>query len=214
MTPADCSPTPQAPGQVHLIEDDEGLRLAVSSVLAFAGYPVRDWVDAEAFLDALPLDGPSVVVTDMRLPGASGIDLHASLLERGYRTPVIYISGESSVPETVSAMKMGAVEFLLKPFSREALLQAVASGLRRDCARFRQEAEMARLKPMLLRLTRREQEVFRLLRRGFSNNEIMAQMHLSLPTAKQYKASVMRKLGVHTLSQLIQASACLPAEDD
>ena len=85
----------------------------------------RPWRDAESFLDNLPQTAPAVVVTDMRMPGLSGVEMHTAMVNHGRSMPVIYISGETTIPETISAMKMGAVDFLVKPFSREALLKAV-----------------------------------------------------------------------------------------
>lgn len=193
-------------GHVDVVEDDDSLRNTINDLLAFAGYRVRTWRDAESFLDNLPQTAPAVVVTDMRMPGLSGVEMHTQLIERGRSMPVIYISGESSVPQSISAMKLGAMDFLVKPFSREDLLKAVAAGIEKDRHQMRQMIEQARFDESLLQLSRREREVMDLLVRGFNNNEIMDALHISLPTTKQYKSMVMRKLGVRSLSQLMQLS--------
>ena len=102
-------------GHVDVVEDDDSLRNSISDLLSLVGYRVRTWRDAESFLGDLPQTAPAVVVTDMRMPGRSGVELHAELLARGRSMPVIYISGESSVPQTISAMKMGALDFWSNP---------------------------------------------------------------------------------------------------
>lgn len=196
---------------VFVIDDDDGLRNSVGDLLAFAGYSVRTWREPEKFLSELPHVAPAVVVTDMRMPGLTGLDLHQALLERGRSMPVVYISGESSVHQSISAMKLGASDFLIKPFTREDLLKAVAAGIEKDRHQMRQMIEQTRFETALTHLTPREREVYGLLCRGYSNVEIVDELGISLPTAKQYKSMVMRKLGVRSLSQLLQLSAHLQA---
>lgn len=200
-------------GHVYLIEDDEGLRDSLRDLLMFAGYRVQDWPDAPAFLKALPNAAPAVVITDMRMPGLSGVDLHAELIAQGRKMPIVYISGESTVPQSIQAMKLGALDFLVKPFSRDQLLAVVARGIERDRQLMRETIEQARFDESLRSLAPREREVHALLLKGFSNTEIMQAMAISLPTAKQYKSEVMRKLGARSLSQLIQLSTqALPTD--
>lgn len=201
-------------GHVDVVEDDDSLRNSISDLLSLVGYRVRTWRDAESFLDNLPQTAPAVVVTDMRMPGRSGVELHAELLARGRSMPVIYISGQSSVPQTISAMKMGALDFLVKPFSREDLLKAVAAGMEKDRNQMRQLIEQARFDESLLHLSRREREVFDLLVKGFSNSEIMDALNISLPTTKQYKSMVMRKLGLRSLSELIKLGGARSAPEN
>lgn len=194
-------------GHVDVVEDDDVLRNTVNDLLSFAGYRVRTWRDAESFLDNLPQTAPAVVITDMRMPGRSGLELHSEMLQRGRSMPVIYISGESTVPQTITAMKLGPVDFLVKPFSREDLLKAVAIGMEKDRNQMRLMIEQARFDESLEHLSRREREVLGLLIKGFKNAEIMDALNISLPTTKQYKSTLMRKLGVRSLSQLMQLSA-------
>lgn len=191
-------------GHVDVVEDDDSLRNSIHDLLQFAGYRVRAWRDAESFLENLTQTAPAVVVTDMRMPGMSGLELHHTLLDRGRMMPMIYISGESSVKQSISAMKMGALEFLVKPFSREDLLRAVAVGLEKDRTQMLQMIEKARFDESKAHLAPREREVMDLLVKGFSNAEIMDALKISLPTAKQYKSQLMRKLGVRSLSELMR----------
>ncbi len=203
-------------GHVDVVEDDDSIRDNLSELLKFAGYRVRAWRDALSFLDNLPQTAPAVVVTDMRMPGLSGLQMHHELVERGRSMPVIYISGESSVSDSISAMKLGAVDFLVKPFTREDLLKAVATGIEKDRNQMRQMIEQARFDEALTHLAPREREVLQLLVQGFNNAEVMDALNISLPTTKQYKSTVMRKLGARSLSELMRLTAnlrTLPSDD-
>lgn len=188
---------------VFVLEDDAPLRASLEDLLTGAGYIVRSWSDAESFLECVPDLAPAVILTDMRMPVISGVQMHNALLARGYELPVIYISGESSLQEGVDAMKLGAVEFLLKPFGRDALLDAVARGLMQHRAQRSKARDNERIAQAMTLLTPREQEVMLLMLKGYSNLELITTLGISLPTAKQYKTAVMRKLGVRTLSQLM-----------
>ena len=196
-------------GHVDVVEDDDNLRNTINDLLTFAGFRVRTWRDAESFLNNLPQTAPAVVVTDMRMPGMSGVEMHAEMVRRGRSMPVIYISGESTVSQSITAMKLGAQDFLVKPFSREDLLKAVSAGIEKDRLQMRQMIEQARFEESLQHLAPREREVMDLLVKGYKNNEIVDALNISLPTAKQYKSTVMRKLAVRSLSQLIQLSTRL-----
>lgn len=196
-------------GHVYLVEDNESLRANLRDLLVFAGYRVREWSNAQDFLSDLPNDAPAVVVSDMLMPGMSGVEMHKALIQRGRMMPVIYISGESSVPQSIEAMKLGALDFLVKPFSREELLRGVAQGIEKDTQLMRSMIEKSRFNESLRQLSPRECQVHTLLLKGMNNAEIMTQLHISLPTAKQYKSEVMRKLGVRSLAQLIALSGPL-----
>ncbi len=196
-------------GHVYLVEDNESLRANLRDLLVFAGYRVREWSNAQDFLNDLPNDAPAVVVSDMLMPGMSGVEMHKDLIQRGRMMPVIYISGESSVPQSIEAMKLGALDFLVKPFSREELLRGVAQGIEKDTQLMRSMIEKSRFNESLRQLSPRECQVHTLLLKGMNNAEIMTQLHISLPTAKQYKSEVMRKLGVRSLAQLIELSGPL-----
>jgi FixJ family two-component response regulator len=196
-------------GHIDVVEDDDSLRNSITDLLTFAGYQVRSWRDAESFLLDLPQTAPAVVVTDMRMPGLSGLDLHTELINRGRSMPVIYISGESTVPQSIAAMKLGAMDFLIKPFTREDLLKAVAAGIEKDRAQMMTLIEQSRFDESLQHLSPRERQVLELLRQGYNNAEIMDSLRISLPTAKQYKSQLMRKLGVRSLSQLLRLSSNL-----
>jgi two-component system response regulator FixJ len=195
---------------VFLVDDDDALRDGIADLLRVVGYQVYSWSDGAAFLADIPRVAPAVLITDMRMPGLSGVELHAELLRLGRTLPVIYISGESTVAQSIQAMKLGAMEFLVKPFGREELLRAVATSLEKDRQQMQHLIKAARVAQARAQLSPREVQVHELMLKGYNNREIMDALQISLPTAKQYKAEVMRKLAVRSLSELISLSATEP----
>jgi FixJ family two-component response regulator len=190
-------------GHVFLVDDDDGLRESIAELLRSVGYKVQSWQSATDFLEAFPRVVPAVLVTDMRMPGMSGVELHAELIRLGRTVPVVYISGESTVPQSIRAMKQGAFDFLVKPFGREELLRAVAGSLEKDRRQMHDFIRSARFEQARAHLSPREAQVHDLLLKGFGNREIVETLGISLPTAKQYKSEVMRKMGVRSLAELI-----------
>jgi len=135
----------------------------------------------------------------MRLPHSSGVELHKQLAKLGLDIPIIFISGESSIQQSIDAMKQGAIEFLVKPFDTKDLINAVEKAIYI-------ELKKVNLMTLLKNLSPRENQVYGLLIQGLNNNELMEKINISLPTVKQYKSEVMRKLGVKSLSELINLS--------
>jgi FixJ family two-component response regulator len=192
---------------IFLIEDDDSMRKALSGMLEFVGYQVTAFSSASDFLKVSIQVAPAVIITDMRMPDMTGVELQAELVQRGRAIPIIFISGESTVQQTVTAMKQGAIEFLVKPFERDELLSAVIRGLEQDALNMHQYVEQKTLEEGLKTLAPREREVFELLSLGLNNAEIQEKLQISLPTTKQYKSEVMRKLNLRSLSQLIALRA-------
>lgn len=188
---------------VFLIDDDDSMRASISTLLRFVGYQVHDFSSARDFLQIEVHVAPAVIITDMRMPDLTGVELQSELQSRGRRIPMIFISGESTTPQVIKAMKGGAIEFLLKPFERERLLLAVAEGLEQDARFMRNYMEATTLEARLQSLTPRELEVFNLLSLGYNNAQIREALDISLPTAKQYKSSVMDKLNLNSLADLL-----------
>ena len=182
---------------IHLIEDDVSQRDSIESLLAFKGFITKSYDTAKDFLQTLPFERPAIVITDIQLPDISGVDLHRMLLEKNINPPIIFISGEASIQESIDAMKQGAIEFLVKPFEIDALIAAVNNAIEI-------ELKEINLNFLLKNLSPRELEVYNLLLQGLNNQELIDKLHLSLPTVKQYKSEVMRKLKVNSLSKLIE----------
>jgi FixJ family two-component response regulator len=193
----------QSSGFIFLIEDDEALREDIERMLSFYGYKVRGFNNPLEYLALNSQVAPAVIVTDMRMPQMTGVELQAELLRQGRKIPIIFISGQSEDHQIVKALKSGAVDFILKPFSREGLLAAVAKGLEMDRMEMFELIRKNELEQKLKSLSPRERQVFELLVKGYNNKEIMEEMGISLPTAKQYKSEVMHKLRVRSLAELI-----------
>jgi len=188
---------------IFLIDDDESMRVTLKGMLEFLGYQVHVFESAIEFLKISIQIAPVVIITDMRMPYMSGVELQAELLKRGRQIPIIFISGESTLPQTISAMKQGAIEFLIKPFDRDQILSAIVRGLEQDAAYMHSFIEKVSLEEKLKSLAPREREVFELLALGFNNAQIQEKLQIALPTAKQYKSEVMRKLNFSSLAQII-----------
>ena len=182
---------------IHLIEDDVSQRDSIESLLAFKGFITKSYSTANDFLQTLPFERPAVVIADIQLPDISGVDLHRMLMEKNINPPIIFISGEASIQESIDAMKQGAIEFLVKPFEIDTLIAAVNNAIKI-------ELKEINLNFLLKNLSPREFEVYNLLLQGLNNQELIDKLHLSLPTVKQYKSEVMRKLKVNSLSKLIE----------
>ena len=182
---------------IHLIEDDVSQRGSIESLLAFKGFITKSYNTAKDFLQTLPFERPAIVIADIQLPDISGVDLHRMLLEKNINPPIIFISGEASIQESIDAMKQGAIEFLVKPFEIDVLIAAVNNAIKI-------ELKEINLNFLLKNLSPRELEVYNLLLQGLNNQELIDKLHLSLPTVKQYKSEVMRKLKVNSLSKLIE----------
>lgn len=188
---------------VYLIDDDESMRKSLASLLEFSGYQVHSFDSARDFLQVQMQIAPAVIITDMRMPDLTGVELQVELHKLGRQVPIIFISGESSTPQVIEAMKGGAIEFLLKPFEREELLSAVVKGLEKDANSIKKFIQDLTLEERLKILTPREAEVFNLLGLGYNNSQIQEKLNISLPTTKQYKAAVMEKLNLSNLSDLL-----------
>ncbi len=181
---------------VFLIDDDEFIRANLSTTLRDADYEVHTFSNPIEFLQADLTLSPAVILTDMVMPFMTGIELQAELNKRSSFTPIVLMSGESSVAQSVTAMKQGAVEFLVKPFDKEHLIEAIVRG-------HQIHARKIYVNNLLAKLTPREREVFDMLIEGHGNSALVQNLGISLPTAKQHKSEVMRKLDVKSLADLI-----------
>ena len=191
--------------RVYLVDDDAGVRRALTRVLRTAGHQTTAFGTAEDFLIGVELDDlPSCLVVDLKMPGLSGLDLQDLLLERDIELSLVFISGRADVQSGVRAMKGGAVDFLEKPVSDEALLVAVERGLEQDRERRIQRAERAQLQERLGTLTPRERDVFGLIVTGLINKQVGARLGTTEKTVKVHRSRVMQKMGAHSLAELVR----------
>ena len=189
---------------VHLIDDDEGVRQAVAFLLATSGFAVRVYESADAFLEALDTVQAGCIVTDVRMPGMTGVELLRQLRERETGFPVIVITGHADVPLAVEAMKLGALDFLEKPFDDEALIAAVESAMGRHEQDARRSAEKVATMERIASLSARERQVLEGLVAGNPNKTIAFDLGISPRTVEIYRANVMTKMNAASLSDLVR----------
>lgn len=189
---------------VHVIDDDQAVRQSIEFLLRTSGMTARSYDSASAFLNALPAIESGCIITDVRMPGVSGIDLLRRLGEMQIKMPVIVITGHGDVPLAVEAMKAGAVDFLEKPFDDELLIGLVRSALNRSREGAAHEAERAELLARLSGLTNRERQVLEGLIAGKPNKIIAFDLAISPRTVEIYRANVMTKMAAASLSELVR----------
>ena len=189
---------------VHVIDDDEAVRESLTFLLKTAGLAVRTYENATAFLHDDPKGKAGVVVTDVRMPDISGIDLLRRLRELNVTLPVIVITGHGDVPLAVEAMKSGALDFLEKPFDDEAMLNAVSVALRHQGADAKREADRAGIMEKLASLSNRERQVLEGLVAGHPNKTIAFDHGISPRTVEIYRANLMSKMEAASLSDLVR----------
>lgn len=189
---------------VYVIDDDDAVRQSLSFVFKTAGIEARTYDSATSFLAHLPQVKAGCVVTDVRMPGLSGIELLRRLKEMHVALPVIVITGHGDVPLAVEAMKAGAADFLEKPFDDEALLLAVNAALRDQDANAKRDAERADITNRLATLSHRERQVLDGLVAGHPNKTIAYDHGISPRTVEIYRANVMSKMHATSLSDLVR----------
>jgi two-component system response regulator FixJ len=188
----------------HVIDDDQAVRESIEFLLRSARLTVKTYETASAFLAVASTIGSGCVITDVRMPGMSGIDLLRRLKEMGIGLPVIVITGHGDVPLAVEAMKFGAVDFLEKPFNDDVLLASVRSALDRSEASAQLETERAEIRARIALLTNREHEVLDGLVAGHPNKIIAFDLKISPRTVEIYRANVMTKMKAASLSELVR----------
>jgi two-component system, LuxR family, response regulator FixJ len=194
---------PETPS-VHVIDDDEAVRASLEFLLRAEAIEVHTYDSAAAFLQVADGLRTGCVITDVRMPGMSGIDLLRRLTELKSPLPVIVITGHGDVPLAVEAMKMGAAEFLEKPFDDKILLAAVRAALTRQDSDSRRHAERDEIDRRLAALSARERQVLEGLVAGHANKRIAFDLGISPRTVEIYRANLMTKMEAASLSELVR----------
>ena len=189
---------------VHVIDDDEAMRELLAFLLSAVGMEVRTYESALGFLDVAPNAEAGCVITDVRMPGLSGVDLLRRLRELKLGIPVIVITGHGDVPLAVEAMKIGALDFLEKPFDDEVLLASVRSALNQLNQDQRRQAERNEIERRLAALSNRERDVLEGLVSGHANKQIAYDLGISPRTIEIYRANLMTKMQAASLSDLVR----------
>jgi len=196
---------------VFVVDDDDSLRDAIRSLLRSVGHTVEMFQSAEDFLQHRNPAQPGCLVLDIRLPDTSGLELQKTLREMNDRIPIIFITGHGDVPMSVQTMKAGAMDFLLKPFRDQDLLETIQAALRRDRARRDEDATAAKDTANYASLTAREREIMEHVVTGQINKRIAADVGLSEVTVKIHRAQVMRKMGAGSVADLVRIADKLKA---
>ena len=190
-----------ANGIVHIVDDDDAVRQSLAFLLSSAGLPVRLYDSAATFLAGLSTPQDGCLITDVRMPGMSGIDLLKALREKACSMPAIVITGHGDVPLAVEAMKAGAIDFIEKPFEEEAILTAVRRALEQGSD---ENGDGIVVAAKLASLSERERQVLEGLVAGHPNKTIAHELGISPRTVEVYRANLMAKMQAKSLSELIR----------
>ncbi|MGZ2488139.1 FixJ family two-component response regulator [Rhizobium pisi] len=198
---------------VYVIDDCPSIRNGLDSLLRSLGYVTRCFASPRDFVFHPPSGTAACLILDIRMPDASGLDFQDELAKAGSAIPIVFLTGHGDVPMSVKAMKAGAVEFLLKPFREQDLLDAVRQALEKDQTRLQQNAAAACLQERFATLTVREHEVMALVARGCLNKQIAFELGLSEVTVKVHRAQAMRKMHARCVPELVRMADRLGLSD-
>ncbi|MGO9390187.1 response regulator FixJ [Rhodoblastus sp.] len=193
-------------GTVYIIDDDPIVCNAIRLLLEAEGFGAKAYVSARDFLNAIGPHETGCVVTDVRMPGMSGVELLTHIAARGLNLPVIVMTGQADVALAVHAMKQGAVDFMEKPFSDAALLDAVRKALDHNSRRQEQDSTAPEIRSRLAALSTREREVLDRLIAGKSNKCIAYELGISYRTVEVHRANLMKKTRAGSLPELVRMS--------
>lgn len=191
---------------IHIVDDDEGVRSALQTLLQEHGYAVESYVSAEEFLDNYDKTIPGCIILDIQMPGMNGMELQEILLSRNIFTPIIFVSGHGTISWSVQAMKRGAVNFLEKPYEDNELIKNIEDAFEKDLLNRRIDVNCSDVLQKYETLSNREKEVVEYLvftKDGATNKMIANKMGISHRTVEEYRAEAMIKMQANSLNELI-----------
>lgn len=194
----------QSESTAIIIEDDPSLREALADLLESVGIQTMVFGSVPEFLASQMPDGPCCVISDVRLPGLSGLDLQVELGRRKFSPPMIFMTGHGDIAMSVRAMKGGAVEFLPKPFRDQEMLDAVQVALERSRLERREHEALQAVQDRFNTLTNREREIIGMVATGRLNKQIAAELGVSEITVKVHRGQAMRKMGAKSVADLVR----------
>lgn len=193
--------TPRS-GTIFIVDDDASFLRSVSRLLGAIGYTIKAFQSAQEFLGQLTPEMSGCVVADLQMPGMNGLELQAALKKNPNPLPLIFLTGQGDIPTTVSAMRGGAVDFLMKRARKEDLVTAVERAFERDLKERRQREQMRDLRRRFKELSERELEVLEHVVRGRMNKQIAADLNINERTVKLHRTNITRKLAVQSVAEL------------
>jgi FixJ family two-component response regulator len=206
----------ESQGSVFIVDDDESVRNALSRLVRSVGLNAISCESANEFLKHSETEGPACAVLDVRMPGTSGLDLQAEMVNNGIALPLIFISGYGTVPMSVRAMKAGAIDFIEKPFDDQLLIDAINIAIKKDKKHRESETNNRSAAARFESLTPREAKIYGFIAAGFLNKQIAMELGNSEKTIKVHRGRIMTKMGAKNLPGLLRKAQTLglltPAE--
>ncbi|PVE22623.1 DNA-binding response regulator [Microvirga sp. KLBC 81] len=197
---------------VLIVDDDEEVRTALEELMLSIGLDAICFASPRELLESELPDRPGCLVLDVRMPGASGLDLQHQLAAKGNLKPIIFLTGHGDIPMSVQAMKAGAVDFLTKPFRDQTLLDAITVAIEKDVEQMAATSRAKQHFDRFATLTQRERQVMREVARGRLNKQIAFDLGIKEITVKLHRGNVMRKMQAASVGELIRAWETLPAD--
>ena len=192
---------------IFIIDDDQSVLDTLSMLLSSVGYETKPYSSPQAFLDEHDPSLPGCVVLDLLMPHINGLDVQRELVTRKIERPIIFLSGNGTIPASVEAMKAGAVDFLPKPVNGDELVNAIKIAEERDRVRLQRAAERKAVSKLIDQLTSREKQVMELVVRGHLNKDIAALIGTREKTVKLYRGRMMKKMGVRSVAELVRLAS-------